>query len=182
LLRRVLLTILLNIAVVTLALVAGSLALVTTLYVTLALYICPSLWRRLLYKGGSSVDAALDSLYIDNKGPREPKVVDNELANFAGHKAVDSLKFLALAVSLIVGCYKRYKSPVNKYALGTLTILAVLTQNRRNLRTLGRRAGGEVHKRKEALLKPAYLLYVDIDGALTLCLVFYAELLAQSRL
>jgi hypothetical protein len=43
LLRCVLLTVLLNIAVVTLALVAGFLALVTTLYVTLALYICLSL-------------------------------------------------------------------------------------------------------------------------------------------
>jgi hypothetical protein len=182
LLRYVLLAVLLNVAVVTLALVAGSLALVTTLYVTLALYICPSLWRRLLYKGSSSVDAALDPLHIDDKKPREPKVVDDELANFAGHKAVDSLKFLALAVSLVVGCYKRHESPVNKYALGTFTILAVLTQNRRNLRTPGRRASGEVHKCKEALLKPAYLLYIDIDGALTLRLVFYAELLAQSRL
>jgi hypothetical protein len=182
LLRRVLLAVFLDVAVVTLALVAGSLALVTTLYVTLALYICPSLWRRLLYKGGSSVDAALDPLHINDKGPREPKVVDDELADFAGHKAVDSLEFLALAVSLVVGCYKRHESPVNKYALGTLTILAVLTQNRRNLRTPGRRAGREVHKREEALLEPAYLLYVDVDGALTLCLVFYAELLAQSGL
>jgi hypothetical protein len=177
-----LLAVLLNVAVVTLALVAGSLALVTTLYITLALHICPSLWRRLLYKGGSSVDTALDPLHINNKGPRKPKVVDNELADFAGYKAVDSLKFLALAVSLIVGCYKRHESLVNKYALGTFTILAVLTQNRHNLRTLGRRAGGEVHKRKEALLKPAYSLYVDVDGALTPCLVFYAKLLAQSRL
>jgi hypothetical protein len=126
LLRRVLLTILLNVAVITFALVASSLALVTTLYITLALYIYLSLWRRLLYKGSSSVDAALDPLYINNKGPREPKVVDNKLANFAGYKAVDSLKFLALAVSLVVGCYKCYKSLVNKYALGTLTILAVL--------------------------------------------------------
>jgi hypothetical protein len=82
----------------------------------------------------------------------------------------------------VVGYYKRYKSLVNKYALGTLTILAVLIQNRRNLRTLGRRAGGEVYKCKEALLKPVYLLYIDIDSALTLCLVFYAKLLAQSRL
>jgi hypothetical protein len=182
LLQRVLLAVLLDVIVVTLALVAGSLALVTTLYITLALYICLSLWRRLLYKGGSSVDAALDPLYIDDKGPREPKVVDDELTNFAGYKAVDSLKFLALAVSLIVGRYKHHESLVNKYALGTLTILAVLIQNGRNLRTLGRRAGGEVHKRKEALLEPAYLLYVDVDGALTLRLVFYAKLLAQSGL
>jgi hypothetical protein len=126
LLRRILLTILLNVAVITFALIASSLALVTTLYITLALYIYLSLWRRLLYKGSSSVDAALDPLYINNKGPREPKVVDNKLANFTGYKAVDSLKFLALAISLVVGYYKCYKSLVNKYALGTLTILAVL--------------------------------------------------------
>jgi hypothetical protein len=128
------------------------------------------------------VDAALDPLYINDKGPREPKVVDDELADFVGYKAVDSLKFLALAVSLVVGCYKRYKSLVNKYALGTLTILAVLIQNGCNLRTLGRRAGGEVYKREEALLEPAYSLYIDVDSALMLHLVFYAELLAQSRL
>jgi hypothetical protein len=177
-----LLTVLLNIAVITLTLIAGSLALITTLYITLALYICPSLWRRLLYKESSSIDAALDPLYINNKGPYKPKVVDNKLANFAGHKAVDSLKFLALAVSLVVGCYKRYKSLVNKYTLETLTILTILTQNRYNLRTLGRRASREVYKRKEALLKPVYLLYIDIDSALTLYLVFYTKLLAQSRL